>query len=74
MKTSVRSITFTRGGAGERVFAVFNLSPEPREVSFSLARHHGSYKDALTGKAASFAAQTTLALPAWGFRIYREDD
>ena len=64
---------FTRGAAGERVFAVFNLSSEPREVTFSLARHHGNYSDALTGEAAVFAAQTSLALPAWGFRIYRED-
>lgn len=65
---------FTRGVAGERVFAVFNLTAEPRAVGFTFARHHGRYRDALSGDAATFAAETTLALPAWGFRIYREDN
>lgn len=65
---------FTRGAAGERVFAVFNLSPEPREVSFALARHHGAYRDALTDAPMTFATETTLALPAWGFRIFAEDN
>lgn len=65
---------FTRGTAGERVFAVFNLSPEPREVRFALARHHGAYRDALGGEPMTFATETTLALPAWGFRIFAEDN
>lgn len=65
-------LSFTRGAAGSRVFAVFNLSPGPRDVTFSLARHHGMYRDALSGEPATFGADTTLALPAWGFRIYRE--
>ena len=65
---------FTRGAAGERVFAVFNLSGDPREIGFSQARHLGSYRDALTGEPAIFAAGTKLALPAWGFRIFAEDN
>lgn len=65
---------FTRGAAGERVFAVFNLSPRPHTVTFSHARHHGSYRDALSGEAAAFTGGETLALPAWGFRIYAETE
>lgn len=63
---------FTRGLAGERVFAVFNLSPRPHAVTFGKARHHGSYTDALSGEAAIFAGGETLDLPAWGYRIFKE--
>ncbi len=63
---------FTRGDAGERVFAVFNLSPRAQSITFAQARHHGSYTDALSGEAAQFAGSDTLDLAPWGFRIFRE--
>ncbi len=63
---------FTRGAAGERVFAVFNLSPRPLTLTFDKARHHGLYTDALTGEAASFTGGETLDLPAWGYRIFKQ--
>jgi hypothetical protein len=63
---------FTRGQAGERVFAVFNLSPRPHSISFNHARHHGTYTDALSGAAMVFAGGETLDLPAWGYRIFKQ--
>lgn len=63
---------FTRGQAGERVFAVFNLSPRPQQVTFQHARHHGGYADALNGEAMTFAGGETLALAPWGYRIFTE--
>lgn len=63
---------FTRGPAGERVFAVFNLSPRAHAVRFDKARHHGRYSDALSGAPATFKGGETLDLPAWGYRIFRE--
>lgn len=63
---------FTRGEKGGRVFAVFNLSPRPHAVTFSHARHHGRYTDALSGAPATFAGGESLELPAWGYRIYTE--
>lgn len=63
---------FTRGAAGERVFAVFNLSPRAQTITFAQARHHGHYADAMTGAATTFAGNETLDLPAWGYRIYTE--
>ena len=63
---------FTRGEAGARVFAVFNLSPRPQAVTFAHARHHGRYVDAISGAAAQFTGAETLELPAWAFRIYTE--
>ncbi len=63
---------FTRGTAGGRVFAVFNLSPRPHAVTFAQARHHGRYTDALTGTPMTFTGSETLDLPAWGYRIFTE--
>ncbi|RXL51734.1 alpha-amlyase, partial [Citrobacter sp. AAK_AS5] len=62
----------TRGEPGARVFAVFNLSPRLQAVTFSHARHHGSYRDALRGEGVRFAGGETLELPAWGYRIYAQ--
>jgi glycosidase len=64
---------FTRGQAGERVFAVFNLSPRPQTVTFERARHHGRYSDALNGDAAAFTGSETLDLAPWGYRIFKEN-
>ncbi len=63
---------FTRGAAGERVFAVFNLSPRPHRITFGKARHHGTYTNALSGGTITFAGGETLDLPAWGYRIFTE--
>ncbi len=58
-------------GAESRVFAVFNLSPRPQNIEFELARHHGSYVDALSGAEVTFGTGDTLPLGAWEYRIYR---
>ncbi len=63
---------FTRGEPGERVFAVFNLSPRAHPAVFERARHYGRYTDALTGAAASFSGGETLDLAPWGYRIFKE--
>jgi hypothetical protein len=63
---------FTRGAPGERVFAVFNLSPRAQAVRFERARHHGRYTDALSGAAAAFSDGETLDLAPWGYRIFKE--
>ncbi|WP_086608749.1 alpha-amylase family glycosyl hydrolase [Erythrobacter donghaensis] len=63
---------FTRGDAGERVFAVFNLSPRAQSISFEHARHSGTYADALSGESAAFTGGETLDLAPWGFRIFKQ--
>lgn len=63
---------FTRGAAGGRVFAVFNLSPRSQAVQFERARHHGTFADALTGEAATFKGGETIDLAPWGYRIFTQ--
>lgn len=63
---------FTRGDAGERVFAVFNLSPRAQQVTFQHARHHGSFVDAMSAEATTFTDGETLDLAPWSYRIFTE--
>lgn len=70
--TSSDVYSFIRGAPGERVFAVFNLSPRAHVATFEHARHHGSYTDALTGAPASFGGGEALTLAPWGYRIFKE--
>ena len=66
-------LSFVRGEKGSRVFAVFNLSPRPQIIEFELARHHGSYVDALTDEVMTFASDSApTSLAPWGYRIFRE--
>lgn len=63
-------LSFVRGEGKDRVFAVFNLSPRARDVSFELARHHGAFDDATTGEGAAIDAASTLSLGPWDYYIY----
>ena len=67
-------LSFVRGEKGDRVFAVFNLSPDAQDVTFAKARHAGAYKDIMDGSAMTFAADDaqSLSLAPWGYRIFRE--
>ncbi len=64
-------LSFVRGAGDRRVFGVFNLSPEPQNVRFELARHHGSYVDALSGEETTFDGEGGIALAPWEYRIFR---
>ncbi len=66
-------LSFVRGEGDQRVFAVFNLSPRAHEVTFQLARHHGSFADALAGTQTDFTESSTLSLGAWDFQIFTAD-
>lgn len=65
-----RVFSFVRADKSNKVFAVFNFSAEDREVIFPTALHHGHYKDALANAGIEFNSGTSLALPAWSYRIF----
>lgn len=63
-------LSFVRQNQEQAVFAVFNFSAEPQEVSFDLHLHHGNFTEYFTQQAITFSAETTLVLPAWGYQIF----
>ncbi|WP_254795578.1 alpha-amylase family glycosyl hydrolase [Arsukibacterium indicum] len=63
-------LSFVRQDANSKVFAIFNFSDKPQQVSFKAHLHHGSYHEYFSDQRASFGADTVLTLPAWGYRVY----
>jgi 1,4-alpha-glucan branching enzyme len=62
-------LSFVRMDDRGKVLAVFNFSAQPRTVTFHDGPFEGAYRDAFTGAAATLARTSTLALPAWGYRV-----
>ena len=62
--------SFVRGNARDKVVAVFNLSAQPVEVALKGPRHAGRYLDFEGGAATELRHDSTLALPAWGYRVF----
>lgn len=63
-------LSFVRRKDGNAVFAVLNLSPTNRIVTFSEGPHHGAYRDAISGEEVAFGQDTALDLPAWSWKVY----
>lgn len=63
-------LSFVRRKDGNAVFAVLNLSPTDRLVTFSEGPHHGAYRDAISGEEVAFGQDTALDLPAWSWKVY----
>lgn len=61
--------SFVRQGESGRVFAAFNFSGVPREVTFSGSLHEGSYTDFASGDEITLKAGQALRLPAWGHKV-----
>lgn len=69
--TGAQVFSFTRLDAnGHGVFVVMNMTPRAQSVSFSESPHLGAYTEHFSGAAATFDADTVLALGPWGYRVY----
>ncbi|MCT6700294.1 alpha-amylase family glycosyl hydrolase [Rheinheimera sp. 4Y26] len=62
-------LSFVRQNDNNKVFAVFNLSKQPQQVSFKEKLHHGSYQDFHSGNQINIKADTSLELAPWSYRI-----
>ena len=63
-------LSFVRQNERDKVFAVFNLCPDSRRVSFPETLHHGNYTDFFNGQSVTFGDATTLDLEPWGYRVF----
>ncbi|SEO09234.1 maltogenic amylase [Duganella sp. CF517] len=61
--------SFVRQNERDKVFAVFNLSDAPVEARFAQTLQQGRYRDFDSGDAVVIDAATSLAMPAWGYRV-----
>lgn len=62
--------SFVRKDDKSAVIAMFNLSGEPVEVSFTEDAPAGVFKTFRSGEAITLSADTKLALAPWDYRIY----
>jgi glycosidase len=63
-------LSFVRQNDADKVFAVFNLSAQPRTVGFKDGPYMGEYRDYFSGKPQRMAADTQLALGPWEYRVF----
>jgi glycosidase len=62
--------SFVRQNEQDKVFAVFNFSPEPQVVTFEESLFHGKYTETMSGQPAELSAATQLELQPWTYRIF----
>ena len=62
--------SFVRQNERDKVFAVFNFSPQPRTVTFRDGLHLGEYSDYFSGERVRFGASARLEMKAWGWRVF----
>jgi cyclomaltodextrinase len=62
--------SFLREKENNKVFAVFNLSPEDQKIEISNDIISGGYKDFLDDKEILLTSEYSIELPAWGYKVY----
>ena len=62
-------LSFVRTAGQSRVFAVFNLSGESREVGFWEGPQPGDYRDAFDDEGVTVTPGTRFDLAPWGWRV-----
>lgn len=62
-------LSFVRAKDGDKVLALFNLSPEPQTIGFSDGPVAGNYTDFATGAATTLGADTNVTLAPWSWRV-----
>lgn len=61
---------FVRENDRDKVFAVFNLSPEPQSPTFGETLYYGTYTDFETGSPVEFGGPLTLELEPWEYHVF----
>lgn len=62
--------SFVRLNERDKVFAVFNFSPEKQAVSFSDTLYQGEYQDFSDGNIVSLTSGSRLEMPPWSYRVF----
>jgi hypothetical protein len=62
--------SFVRQNQQDKVFAVFNFSTEPQNVSFEESLFHGKYTEYMSGQPTELSAAAQIELQPWHYRIF----
>ena len=62
--------SFVRQNEKDKVFAVFNFSAKPQNVTFHESLYHGRYTEYMSGQSLELSADTPFELQPWEYRIY----
>ena len=62
--------SFVRKKENNKVFAIFNLSPENQKIEINNNLISGSYKDFFDDKKILLSSAYNVELPAWGYKVY----
>jgi glycosidase len=61
--------SFVRRNDQDKIFAVFNFSPDQQSVSFAETLCHGEYVDHFSNRTVSVDGSTNLTLAPWAYRV-----
>ena len=61
--------SFVRQNEKDKVFAVFNFSAKPQNVTFHESLYHGRYTEYMSGQSVELSADTPFELQPWEYRI-----
>jgi cyclomaltodextrinase len=62
--------SFIREKGNDKLFVVFNLSPENQKVEINDDKITGSYKDFFNNNNLSLGSKFDTDLPAWGYKVF----
>ncbi len=65
-------LSFVRRNDTDRVFAVFNFSPQALTVRFRPTLHHGDYRDFASAQKVHVDASTALEMAPWSYRVFTQ--
>jgi 1,4-alpha-glucan branching enzyme len=63
-------LSFVRQDSHSKVFVVINFTAAPQQVTLHEGLYPGSYVEHFSGARVELAAETTLDLAPWGYRVY----
>jgi glycosidase len=63
-------ISFVRQNDSDKVFAAFNFSDAPQQVTFNETLYHGEYMDFRSGERVTLDAGTELTIAPWGYEVF----
>lgn len=70
---AAKVLSFVRRDAQSQVFVVINFSHQAQSVTLHEGLYPGAYTDYFAGQSVELAAESTLTLKPWEYRVYLRD-